>query len=119
VVGLPFGMIANAPAPIWKRGSIALDPTFDPEGLPKMLIDTEPDIPSRVAVVIARHIIIGRQYPKKDGSQSQTVLYSRLNLVIGIYSGRHYPDLEKAQLGIVWKRTAIEQTLEAKKVAGL
>src|SRR4030095_15950262 len=40
VVGFPFGMIANAPAPIWKRGSIALDPTFDPEGLPKMLIDT-------------------------------------------------------------------------------
>jgi hypothetical protein len=38
VVGFPFGLIANAPAPIWKRGSIALDPTFNPEGLPKMLI---------------------------------------------------------------------------------
>ena len=40
VVGFPFGLIAGAPAPLWKRGSIALDPTYDPEGLPKLLVDT-------------------------------------------------------------------------------
>ena len=120
VVGFPFGLIANAPAPIWKRGSIALDPTFNPEGLPKMLIDTATREGMSGSVVIARHIVIaGRHYLKKDGTKPKTVLYSKLDLVVGIYSGRHYPDLEKAHLEIVWKRNAIEQTLEARKVASL
>jgi hypothetical protein len=120
VVGFPFGLIANAPAPIWKRGSITLDPTFNPEGLPKMLIDTATREGMSGSVVIARHIVIaGRHYLKKDGTKPKTVLYSKLDLVVGIYSGRHYPDLEKTQLGIVWKRNAIEQTLDARKVASL
>jgi hypothetical protein len=117
VVGFPFGLIANAPAPIWKRGSIAIDPTFDPEGLPKMLIDTATREGMSGSVVIARHFIVGRDYPKKDGTRSQPILYSKLDLAVGIYSGRHYPDLEKAQLGIVWKRSAIEQTVMGGKVA--
>ena len=117
VVGFPFGLIAHAPAPIWKRGSIALDPTFDPEGLPKMLIDTATREGMSGSVVIARHIIVGKSHAKKDGSQSQVFIHARRDLVIGIYSGRHYPDLEKAQLGIVWKRSTIEQTVASGKVA--
>jgi hypothetical protein len=119
IVGFPFGLIANAPAPIWKRGSIAMDPTFNPEGLPKMLIDTATREGMSGSVVLARHIIVGRDYPKKNGTKSGTVLYSKLDLVVGIYSGRHYPNLEKAQLGIVWKRNTIEETIEARKVASL
>jgi Trypsin-like peptidase domain len=113
VVGYPFGLIANAPAPIWKRGSIALDPTFNPDGLPKMLVDTATREGMSGSVVLARHIIINRNYPKKDGSMSEPVLFAKLDLVLGIYSGRHYPDHEKAQLGIVWKRSAIEETVAA------
>jgi hypothetical protein len=56
---------------------------------------------------------------KKNGAKSEKVLHSKLDLVVGIYSGRHYPDFEKAQLGIVWKRNAIEQTIEARRVASL
>lgn len=117
ILGFPFGQIANAPAPIWKRGNIAIDPTFDPEGLPKMLVDTATREGMSGSVVIARHIIVGRDYHKKDGTRSQPVLYTKLDLVVGIYSGRHYPDLERAQLGIVWKRSAIEQTIEGAKIA--
>lgn len=117
VVGFPFGLIANAPAPVWKRGSIALDPSFDPENLPKMLIDTATREGMSGSVVIARHIFVGRSYRKKDGNMSEPVLYARLDVVAGIYSGRHYPDLERAQLGIVWKRSAIEETVSAMKVA--
>jgi hypothetical protein len=117
VVGFPFGLIANAPAPVWKRGSIAIDPTFDPEGLPKMLVDTATREGMSGSLVIARHLIVGRQYPKKDGTMSEPVLYSKLDLVVGMYSGRHYPDLEKAQLGIVWKRSAIEETVKGGKAA--
>lgn len=117
VVGFPFGLIANAPAPVWKRGSIAIDPTFDPDGLPKMLVDTATREGMSGSLVIARHIIVGRQYPTKDGTMSQPVLYSKLDLVVGVYSGRHYPDLEKAQLGIVWKRSTIEETIKGGKAA--
>ncbi len=116
VVGFPFGMIANAPAPIWKRGSIAIDPTFDLDGLPKMLIDTATREGMSGSVVIARHFIVGRDYPKKDGTRSQPKLFAKLDLAVGIYSGRHYPDFEKAQLGIVWKRSAIEETIKGGKV---
>jgi len=117
VVGFPFGQIANAPAPIWKRGSIALDPTFNPEGLPKMLVDTATREGMSGSVVVARHFIMNRTYQKKDGSTSQPVLFAKLDLVVGIYSGRHYPDLDKAQLGIVWKRSVIDDTISGQKVA--
>lgn len=114
VVGFPFGLIATAPAPIWKRGSVALDPSFDPENLPKMFVDTATREGMSGSVVIARHTVVGRSYKKKDGSDSGPVLYAKLDLVAGIYSGRHYPDLERAQLGIVWKRVAIEETVAAR-----
>jgi hypothetical protein len=117
VVGFPFGLIVNAPAPIWKRGSVALDPSFDADGLPKMLIDTATREGMSGSVVIARHIIVGKDYLKKDGSRSPTVLYAKHDSVIGIYSGRHYPDLDKAQLGIVWKRRAIEETIAGRKAS--
>jgi hypothetical protein len=110
VVGFPFGLIANAPVPLWKRGTIALDPTFDADGLPKMLIDTATREGMSGSVVVARHITVGREYRRKDGSSKQ-VLYAKHDLVVGIYSGRHYPDLERAQLGIVWKRRAIDETI--------
>lgn len=119
VVGFPFGLIPNAPAPIWKRGSIALDPTFDPEGLPKMLIDTATRPGMSGSVVVARHIIVGRDYPRKDGTKSQPLGYAKFDLVAGIYSGRHYHDLEKAQLGIVWKRNTIEQTVAGRRVVNV
>lgn len=117
IVGFPFGQIANAPTPIWKRGSIALEPTFDPENLPKLLIDTATREGMSGSVVLARHIIVGKSHTKKDGSQSKVFLYATRDLVIGIYSGRHYPDLEKAQLGIVWKRSTVEQTVAGGKIA--
>lgn len=119
VLGFPFGQISGAPAPIWKRGTIALDPTFDPDSLPKMLIDTATREGMSGSVVVARHIIVGRDYLRKDGTKSQPVLYAKHDVVLGIYSGRHYPDLERAQLGIVWKRSAIEEVLQGQKRASL
>lgn len=111
VVGFPFGLMANAPVPIWKRGTIAVDPTYDVEGLPKMLVDTATREGMSGSVVIARQIVVGRNYKKKDGTMSAPVLYATHDVVLGVYSGRHYPDLDRAQLGIVWKRRAIEETI--------
>jgi hypothetical protein len=117
VVGFPFGRISGAPAPIWKRGTIALDPSFDPEELPKIFIDTATREGMSGSVVIARHIIVGRGHLKKDGTTSTPVLYAKRDVVLGIYSGRHYKDLEQAQLGIVWKRRTIEDTVAQRRVA--
>jgi hypothetical protein len=40
VLGFPRGMSGGAEFPIWKRGSIASEPNFDIDNLPKILIDT-------------------------------------------------------------------------------
>jgi hypothetical protein len=111
IVGFPFGIIAGAPAPLWKRGTIALDPKFDPGGLPKLLVDTATRQGMSGSVAIARHIIVGTPYKLKDGTDGPLAIFARKDVVIGVYSGRHYPDLEKAQLGIVWKRETIEDTV--------
>lgn len=113
VLGFPFGQITGAPAPVWKRGTIALDPFFDPEGLPKLLIDTATRECMSGSPVLARHIILGSDHEKKDGSRSEVFLYCQRTVVLGIYSGPHYPDLDKAQIGIVWKRKALEETISA------
>ncbi|MEP6826896.1 MAG: hypothetical protein ABJA10_02350 [Aestuariivirga sp.] len=119
VIGFPFGRIANAPAPIWKRGTIALDPGFDPGGMPKMFIDTATRPGMSGSVVVARHIIIGADYLKRDGTRSEKFLYASCNSVVGVYSGRLNPDFEKAQLGIVWRRSAIEETVSGLQIANV
>jgi hypothetical protein len=108
VVGFPYGLMAGAPVPLWKRGTIALDPNFDPEGLPKLLIDTATREGMSGSVAVARHVIVGRAYNRKDGTAAPIPLYATMHIVAGVYSGRHHPDFEKAQLGIVWKRHVIE-----------
>lgn len=119
VVGFPFGAIPGAPAPIWKRGTIALDPSFDPAGLPKILIDTATREGMSGSVVVARKVIWGRGYIKKDGSTADPILLGQHDTVLGIYSGRHYPDLDRAQLGIAWRRRCVEETLAGRKHAVL
>lgn len=115
VIGFPFGRLTGAPAPVWKRGSIALDPTFDVGGLPKMLVDSATREGMSGSVVVARFTVAGTGYRKKDGSMSEPVIFGVKDTVIGVYSGRHYPDPEKAQLCIVWKRSAIEETIANRK----
>ena len=84
-----------------------------------MLIDTATREGMSGSVVVARHVIVNRDYPRKNGTMAQPVLFANLDLVLGIYSGRHYPDHEKAQLGIVWKRSAIEETVTHGKQASV
>src|SRR5213593_367161 len=44
-------------------------------------------------------------------SNPRALLLAERSHTLGIYSGRHYRHLEKAQLGIVWKRRAIDETI--------
>jgi hypothetical protein len=115
IVGYPFGRLTGSPTPIWKRGTIAVDPTYDIDGVPKILVDTATRSGMSGSIVIARTMLLNGKYRRKSGGESEHVLYALFDTVIGIYSGRIYPDLEKAQLGIVWKRDAIEATVEARQ----
>jgi len=118
IVGYPLGRITGAPSPIWKRGTIATEPTFNPDGLPKMYVDSATRKGMSGSVVVARHIVHGR-IRKKDGTETEPVLYGVKDVVIGIYSGRLGADLVQAQLGIVWKRSAIEETVNGNSVASV
>jgi hypothetical protein len=113
VVGFPLGLIAGPPIPVWKRGTIATDPTFDPEGLPKLFVDAATREGMSGSVVLARHFFSGEQL-KKDGSQHAPVIYGRGDVVLGIYSGRLHPHQIQAQLGVVWKRSVIEAIVAQK-----
>jgi hypothetical protein len=117
IVGYPLGLITGAPGPVWKRGTIATDPNFDPDDLPKMYVDSATRTGMSGSVVVARHIIVGHKITKKDGTEIGPSLYAVKDVVLGIYSGRLGADLEKAQLGIVWKRSAIEETVNGNSVA--
>lgn len=113
VVGYPLGIITGLPVPIWKRGTIASEPMIDPNGLPMIYIDTATRKGMSGSVVIAEHLHIG-PYLKKDGSKSDT-LFHKSKKILGVYSGRLGPDNVEAQLGVVWKRTVIEEIIKGRK----
>lgn len=117
ILGYPLGLIPHAPTPVWKRGTIATDPTFDPDGLPVMYVDTASRSGMSGSLVIARHMIVGRVYKKKDGTDSEPLIFGKRDVVLGIYSGRLGADEVKAQLGIVWKRSVIEETVTGNAIA--
>lgn len=112
IVGYPLGLVTGVPIPVWKRGTIATEPTFDPDGLPKLYVDAATRKGMSGSVVIARHVIIGK-YRKRNGEEVQ-VLYARKDLILGVYCGRLHPDNVQAQLGIVWKRHTIDETIQGK-----
>jgi len=111
IVGYPLGLIAKAPIPVWKRATIATEPAYEPDDMPKIYVDTATRKGMSGSVVVARHIVVMRSYTKKDGSESEPMLYSTVNTVLGIYSGRLGASNIEAQLGIVWKRHLIEETV--------
>jgi len=119
IIGYPLGLVTGVPTPVWKRGTIATDPAFDPDGLPKMFVDSATRKGMSGSVVLARHIIVGRAVTKKDGTATQPYLYAVNDVVAGIYSSRLGADHVQAQLGIVWKRHTIEETVVGNSIANV
>jgi hypothetical protein len=117
ILGFPLGIVTGIPIPVWKRGTVATDPSFDPDGLPKIYVDAATRKGMSGSVVLVRHILVGN-YPRKDGSTA-SVLYAQKDQILGVYSGRLHPDNVQAQLGIVWKRTVIDETVFAQVPASL
>ena len=111
VVGYPFFDTTYLQLPIWKRASIASEPSVDLDQLPKLLIDTatRPGL-SGSPVIMQRVGLHGMTGNTMKGNE----LIGRIRNFIGVYSGRIGAHELKAQLGIVWKARVIAEIIDAK-----
>lgn len=109
VLGYPRGMSGGAKLPIWKRGTIATEPDFDLEGLPKFWIDTATREGMSGSPVYAQ--ATGMWF-EEEKLEMDDAIFGTGRRFAGIYSGRVGADPLQAQLGIVWKVRAIEETIE-------
>ncbi len=111
VLGYPRGMSGGGHFPIWKRATIATEPDFDLDGLPRFYIDTATREGMSGSPVYAQEV--GYWLPEGETDQSK-VSIGKGRRFVGVYSGRLGAEDEfKAQLGIVWKESALISLLES------
>lgn len=107
VIGFPFGKIAGD-IPIWKRATVASEPTYDMDDLPYYFVDTatrEGMSGSPVIFFKDRPVIIG------NGTSDEVSIH--WTKFMGIYSGRigANKNMGDAQLGRVWKVDVIDKII--------
>ena len=110
VIGYPYGQIGG-PFPIWSKGFIASEPDVDVAGLPVFLIDCKSRTGQSGSPVWARFrkgdVVThkGQDYQAKQS----------INYFLGVYSGRLRGD---SDLGLVWKRSCIEELVNHAMATG-
>lgn len=111
VVGYPFQDPSEDQFPIWKRASIASEPQIDVDRLPKLLIDTatRPGL-SGSPVIMQRAGLHGAS----EGTLAPDTIIGTIRNFVGVYSGRVGADEVRAQLGIVWKKSVIDEIIDAR-----
>jgi hypothetical protein len=115
IIGYPLGMSGGASFPIWKRATIASEPEIDIDNLPKFFVDTATREGMSGSPVYAQET--GFWIPEGSNNIKDSV-FGKGRRLIGIYSGRIGAEDEfKAQLGVIWKISTIEEILE-KKIKG-
>jgi len=109
VLGYPKGLDGGFDLPLWKRASIASEPSYDHGGLPRLLIDTATREGMSGAPVVAvsngYHVPIG-------GTGFKDSVIGRVESFIGVYSGRMDDDPLGVQIGIVWKEKLINEIIQ-------
>ena len=106
VLGFPHAMNFHG-LPIWKRASIATEPDFDLDKLPKLLIDTA----TRKGMSGSPVIAVRRGITMPTGLlDNESVIGESVNF-LGVYSGRIGDDPMGVQLGVVWKASVIEEII--------
>jgi hypothetical protein len=106
VLGYPLGLEGGPKLPIWKRASIATEPHYDLDQLPKILIDTATRQGMSGAPVIA--VRRGLVQPRGTTGLDKSI-FGTVETFLGAYSGRVGEDGLGAQLGIVWKASAVDE----------
>ncbi len=110
VIGYPFEDFRYLGLPIWKKASIATEPSVNEDLLPKLLIDTATRPGLSGSPVIYQQIGIHKIGP--NGQLNNDSLIGRIRGFLGIYSGRIGKGEIYAQLGIVWKEKVILEIIE-------
>jgi hypothetical protein len=118
VLGYPGGIDGGYELAIWKRGSIASQPSFDIDRLPKLLIDTATRSGMSGAPVIARRtgITVPRGVPTTPGIMSGKEIIGQSDTFLGVYSGRIGDDPMGLQLGVVWKASVLDDIVKNGKL---
>jgi hypothetical protein len=111
ILGYPLNISGGGSFPIWKRGTIASEPSRDIDTHPKLIVDTASRPGMSGAIVIAQNS--GQVLRNIPGGVQ---MVSAARQILGVYSGR-VDDLAEAQLGIVWKWDAVLQIIDARKRA--
>jgi hypothetical protein len=111
ILGYPRGMSGGGHFPIWKRGTIATEPDFDLDGLPRFYIDTATREGMSGSPVYAQEV--GYWLPEGESDPSKASI-GKGRRFVGVYSGRIGAEDEfKAQLGIVWKESALISLMDS------
>jgi len=113
VLGYPFGIKTGDIFPIWKRASIASEPLIDVDELPKMYIDTasRSGMSGSPVIYMEKRNFGIIESETNDPNNIKSISHNHMQLV-GIYSGRiGGKDELSAQLGIVWKFSALEEII--------
>ena len=105
ILGYPFGLTDVSGMPVWKRASVATEPGTSQ---PSFLVDTATRSGMSGSPVLHRF----RGLYKHDETSKNLAPNDWIGEgddFVGVYSGRLGDDELKAQLGIVWKRSLIDE----------
>lgn len=107
IIGYPKGLTGPGATPIWKRASIASEPSLDYDEKPVLLVDTASRPGMSGSPVILRHH--GVFAP--DGIIEKS-FFGTVQNFLGIYSGRLGDDDLGVQLGRIWKGYVVDQIIK-------
>ena len=113
IIGYPFKEHRYLGLPIWKKGSIATEPTVNENQLPKLLVDTATRSGLSGSPVVYQRT--GIHKVGKDGKMKNDSIIGLIRGFLGVYSGRIGEGELKAQLGIVWKKKVIDEIIKGNK----
>jgi len=114
ILGFPYNFKGGGNFPIWKRASVATEPTIDYNLKPQILVDTASREGMSGAPVIFRRDGI---HGLINGVLNDDTIFGEIQNFVGVYSGRYTGDTQyDAQLGIVWKKTVIDEIIDGKVV---
>jgi len=111
ILGFPRG-ISGGRFPIWKRGTIASEPFQDLDSLPKFYVDcaTREGMSGSPVIACVNGPIRYENNPHVGQSNGM------IHRFLGIYSGRVGNDTYGAQLGVVWKESALAEIIRGQKI---
>jgi hypothetical protein len=112
VLGFPLGITGGGQFPIWKRGTIASEPGVQSDELPKLYIDTATRKGMSGAPVYAQEV--GLIVPEDENDSAKGSI-GKARRFIGVYASRLDGDEFSAQIGVVWKESAINAIVGGNK----